>query len=229
MLTDMKRISLFLIPALFMAMVSCSGSSNSESTESTEESGSSNETGLGGALSNLARNLEDAAKAAEEMANKNVEPIDFRTLTDMLPSSAAGLDQVDKSGEKSGISGMATSFAEARYENADASKRITVKITDVGSMTSLVAFGMAWLNMTIDKESTSGFERTTKIDGHPALEKFEEGEGYSRGELTVVVANRYIVESKGDGVSMSDIRDAVDSVGLAKLASMKDEGVTTAE
>lgn len=224
----MKRISLLLIPILFVAMVSCSGSSSNESTESTEESGSSNSGGIAGALGGLAKNLEDAAKAAEEMANKNVEPVDFRTLTDMLPSSAAGLDQVDKSGEKSGISGMATSFAEAHYENSDGSKRVTVKVTDVGSMTSLVAFGMAWMNMTIDKESSSGYEKTTKIDGHPALEKFEQGEGYSRGELTVVIANRYIVEAKGDGVSMNDIKGAVDSIDLSKLASMKDEGVTSA-
>lgn len=224
----MKRISILLIPVLFTAMVSCSGSSDTEPAESTEETGSSNSGGIGGALNSLAKNLEDAAKAAEDLANKNVEPVDFRTLTDMLPSSAAGLDQVDKSGEKSGISGMATSYAEARYENADGSKRVTVKVTDVGSMTSLVAFGMAWMNMTIDKESSSGYERTTKIDGHPALEKFEQGDGYSRGELTVVVANRYIVEAKGDGVSMSDIKGAVDDVDLGRLASMKDEGVTSA-
>jgi hypothetical protein len=225
----MKYLRLLLVPFIAASMISCSGSSNDGSNETQEESGSSNGGGLAGTLGNLAKNIEEAAKAAEDMANKNIEPVDFRSLSDMLPSSVAGLDQVDKSGEKSGISGMATSFAEARYEDADGGQRVTVKITDVGSMTSLVAFGMAWMNMVIDKESTNGYERTVKIDGHPALEKFEQGEGYSNGELTVVVVNRYIVEVKGNGVTMNDIKSAVDDIDLSKLASMKDEGVTAAE
>lgn len=224
----MKYLRFSIIPFLVLFLVSCSGSSNNDTNESTEESSSSNSGGIAGALGSLAKNLEDAAKAAEDLANKNIEPVDFRTLTDMLPTNAAGLDQVDKSGEKSGISGMATSFAEARYEDAEGNKRITMKITDVGSMTSLVAFGMAWMNMVIDKESTSGYERTTKVDGHPALEKFEQGEGYSNGEITVVIANRYIVEAKGNGITMSNLKDALGSVDLSKLASMKDEGVTAA-
>jgi len=225
----MKHLHFLLTLFISASLISCSGSTKNESGDSQEESGSSSGSGFVGALGNLAKNLEDAAKAAEELANKNIDPIDFRTLTEMLPSSAAGLDQVNKTGEKSGISGMATSYAEASYEDPDGSQRITVKITDVGSMTSIVAFGMAWMNMVIDKESTSGYERTTKIDGHPALEKFEQGEGYSRGELTVVVVNRYIVEVKGSDISMSNLKSTMGNINLSKLASMKDEGVTSAE
>ncbi len=225
----MKHLPFLLTLFVAVSLISCSGSSKNESGESQEESGSSSGGGLAGALGSLAKNLEDAAKAAEELANKNIDPIDFRTLTEMLPSRAAGLNQVDKTGEKSGFSGMATSYAEGRYEDLDGRQSITVKITDVGSMTSLVAFGMAWMNMVIDKESTSGYERTTKIDGHPALEKFEQGEGYSRGELTVVVVNRYIVEVSGSDVSMSNLKSTMGSINLSKLASMKDEGVTSAE
>lgn len=225
----MKSLRLLLVPFMVVSMISCSGSSTEDPNNTQEEPGSTNGGGIAGALGNLAKNLEDAAKAAEELANKNIDPVDFRTLTDMLPASVAGLSQVDKSGEKSGISGMATSFAEARYEDADGSQRVTVKITDVGSMTSLIAFGMAWMNMVIDKESTNGYERTTKIDGHPALEKFEQGEGYSNGEVTVVVVNRYIVEVTGNGVTMDNLKSALDDVDLSKLASMKEEGVTTAE
>ncbi len=225
----MKFLRLLLVPFVVISMISCSGSSTEDPDNTQEEPGSSNSGGIAGALGNLAKNLEDAAKAAEEMANKNVEPVDFRTLTDMLPSSVAGLAQVDKSGEKSGISGMATSFAEARYEDTDGTQRVTVKITDVGSMTTLIAFGMAWMNMAIDKESMNGYERTTKIDGHPALEKFQEGEGYSNGEVTVVVVNRYIVEVSGNGITMNNLKSALDDIDLSKLASMKEEGVTSAE
>jgi hypothetical protein len=225
----MKNLRLLLTFLVTMTLLSCTGSTSNETTEPQEEPGSSNGGGFAGTLSNLAKNLEDAAKAAEEMASKNVDPLDFRVLTDMLPNEAAGLSQVDKNGEKSAISGMATSFAEARYENSDASQNITVKITDVGSMTSLVAFGMAWMNMVIDKESTSGYERTTKIDGHPALEKFSEGNGNSRGEMTVVVSNRYIVEVKGSNVPMSDLKSTLGKISLSKLESMKDDGVTTAK
>jgi hypothetical protein len=220
-----------IVPKLIitLALISCSGSSSNETTDPVEETGSSNGGGIVGALGNLAKNLEDAAKAAEDLANKNVDPIDFRTLIDMLPANAAGMDQVDNNGEKSAISGMATSFAEAQYQDPNGSKRITVKITDVGSMTSIVAFGMAWMNMVIDKESTSGYERTTKIDGHPALEKFTQSNGYSNGEITVVVVNRYIVEVRGSDVPMSDLKSTLGKVNISKLATMKDEGVTIAK
>jgi hypothetical protein len=228
-MSTMKKLCLLLTLLIGTSLLSCSGSSKNETEDAQEETGSSNSGGIAGALGGLAKSLEDAAKAAEELSNKNVDPIDFRTLTEMLPSKAAGMDQVDKTGEKSGISGMATSYAEARYEDPDGKKRITVKITDVASMTSLVAFGMAWMNMVIDKESTGGYERTTKIDGHPALEKFSEGEGYSSGEITVVVVNRYIVEVKGSDVSMSDLKTTMGNINLSKLASMKNEGVTVAE
>jgi len=224
----MKYIRLFLTLTLATTMLSCSGSSNNEPSEPQEETGSSSGGGIAGALGDLAKNLEEAAKAAEDMANKNVDPIDFRTLADMMPSNAAGLEQTENNGEKSAISGMATSYAQASYQSADGSKTITIKITDVGSMTSLVAFGMAWMNIDIDKESSSGFERTSKIEGHPALEIFTQGDGFSSGELTVVVANRYIVELTGSGIAMSDLKSTIDKINLSKLAAMKDEGVTTA-
>jgi hypothetical protein len=225
--TSIMKNTRLLLTLIGTMLLSCTGSPNKETTEPQEESGSSNGGGIAGTLNDLAKSLEEAAKAAEDLANKNVDPLDFRILSDLFPNEAAGLGQVDKSGEKSAISGMATSFAEARYENSDASQIITIKITDVGSMTSLVAFGMAWMNIVIDKESTAGYERTTKIDGHPALEKFTQGSGNSSGEITVVVSNRYIVEVKGTNVPMRNIKSTLGKINLSKLESMKNDGVTT--
>lgn len=205
-------------------------STNSDSTspESTENS-SSGDTGLTGTLGQLAKGLEEAAKKVEDYANTTIEPVDFRTLKDMLPSSVAGLDQHEAMGEKVGASGFNSSHAEAEYYLEDDPRRIHIKIMDVGSMTSMVAFGMSWLNLSIDKESSNGFERTTKIGGHPALQKFEKNGDYSSGETQVVVANRYIVEVKGTNVPFSDIEAAVKSIDLNKLESMKDEGVVKTE
>jgi len=202
-----------------------SESTNSESTENS----SSNNSGLTGALGQMAKGLEEAAKKVEELANSTIEPVDFRTLKDMLPNRAAGLTQQESTGEKVGASGFNSSHAQAEYYLDDDPRRIEIKIMDVGSMTSMVAFGMAWISLSIDKESSNGFERTTKISGHPALEKYEKNGDYSSGETQVVVANRYIVEVRGTNVPFSDIQDAVKSIDLNKLESMKNDGVVKSE
>lgn len=195
--------------------------SNSEVPE--EET---NSTSLPGQLGKIAKGLEEAAKAMEEMQNVTVEPVDFRTLRDLLPGSAAGLERKEADGEKSGASGMSISKAEGTYYADDNDRRITITISDMGSMTSLVAFSMAWINLDIDKETSNGFERTTKIDGFASLEKHEQNGDYSSSEIQTMVANRYLVSVDGRNVPFDDVKKALRSVDLKKLDRMKSEGVT---
>ena len=177
------------------------------------------------AQKNLASGDTSGAFGALFGGGEAVQPVDFRKLTDLLPASIPGFERKNAGGEKSGVMGMATSKAEAEYHSDGQSSRIDVSINDLGSVRGLGMLGFNWLSLDIDKENDQGYERTLKYEGYPAYEKFERGSDWSRGEMSVFVADRFIVTVDGNGVSNDAIKDALGLVNLDLLEAMKDEGV----
>ena len=151
------------------------------------------------------------------------EPVDFRDLKALMPEDLSGMRRTSSDGEKAGAMGFIVSNAQARYEAEDGG-RITVKITDMGAVAGVAAMaGYAWAMAEIDRETESGYERTVTIGGHRGYEKYNR-EGKS-GEVSLLVANRFVVEIDGDGITMEALKAAVDKVDLGKLESMKSVGV----
>jgi len=177
------------------------------------------------AQKNLADGDTSGAFGALFGGGEAVQPVDFRKLTGLLPASLPGLERKNAGGEKSSVMGMATSKAEAEYHAEGQSARIDVSINDLGSVRGFGMLGFNWLSLDIDKENEQGFERTLKYEQYPAYEKFEQGSDWSRGEISVFVADRFIVTVDGNGVSNDAIRDALGRVNLDRLESMRDEGV----
>ncbi len=173
-------------------------------------------------------NLGDAVQAAGNVlqafnqaasGGKTVEPVDFRQLKELLPPSVGSLQRAEVSGEKSTALGMTISKAEARYTGEDR-RAINVTISDIGNVGGLASLALyAWANNEIDKDSPSGYEKTTTFRGYKAYEKYNKGD--RRGELGVLVDKRFVVEAKGDGVSIEDLKGALATLDLSKLANMK--------
>jgi hypothetical protein len=177
------------------------------------------------AQKNLASGDTSGAFGALFGGGEAVQPVDFRKLTDLLPANLPGLERKNAGGEKSSVMGMATSKAEAEYHADGQSSRIDVSINDLGSVRGLGMLGFNWLSLDIDKENDQGYERTLKYEGYPAYEKFERGSDWSRGEMSVFVADRFIVTVDGNGVSNDAIKDALGLVNLDLLEAMRNEGV----
>ncbi|GAB4299330.1 MAG: hypothetical protein Kow0098_25700 [Ignavibacteriaceae bacterium] len=155
--------------------------------------------------------------------NKNVEPVDFRSLKELLPEEIEGLKRSNASGEKTAAFGINISKAEADYSSEDGSQSLDIAITDMGSMsglTGLAAFG--WAFAQVDRETDTGYERTTTYQGHKAFEKYNNQSG--SGEFSVIVADRFIVEINGYGVTMDQMKQAISSIDVGKLEAMKNEG-----
>lgn len=161
---------------------------------------------------------EMAAQAEEMEKNGPVETVDFRALKELLPVAADGLPRKEASGEKNGAAGFTYSTAKGEYANEDQSETIELTIIDGGGSPMMMGLA-AWSMMEVDKESDGGYERTTKMDGNKAYEKYE-NEGKS-GEVNVLVNKRFVVSAKGRGVSMDKIKDALKAIDLDKLSSMK--------
>ena len=171
--------------------------------------------------------MQQAGEAMKQMGaaltgSMKVEPVDFRTLKEMLPESIAGMKRTAAEGSRTSVVGIASSKAEATYEDGKGG-RIALEITDVGTLSGVTAMAFAWVNVEIDKEGTSGYERTTTVAGRKAYERYDTAS--RTGELDVVVAGRFIVGAKATGVDMKVFKEAVAKLDLEKLDALKSKGV----
>ena len=173
-------------------------------------------------------NLEDAMTSAGAVVQalnqaasggKTVEPVDFRQLKDLLPDSVAGMRRAEASGEKSTALGMTVSKAVARYAG-DGQRTIDLTISDIGNASGLASLALyAWANNEIDKDFQTGYEKTTLFQGYKAYEKYDTRDRV--GELGVLLNKRFVVEAKGSGVTMEDLRNVLGKLDLDKLVQIK--------
>jgi hypothetical protein len=178
----------------------------------------------------LAGDMGQAGEAMKQMGGAlagsvQVEPVDFRELKALLPESLAGLKRRSSEGSRTKVMGVAASSAEAVYEDGKGG-RMRVTITDAGTLTGLAAVAVAWINVEIDKEGDSGYERTTKIDGRKAYERYDKAS--RTGKLDVVSAGRFLVAAESTGLDMKAFRAAIEKIDLAKLDALKARGTPPA-
>lgn len=154
---------------------------------------------------------------------QTVEPVPFRELKALLPETIEGFERVDSGGQTSGAGGVKASVAQAKFEGPDGA-RLHLKISDMGSMRAFAALAATgWMAVEIDKENEAGYERTGTFEGFRSFETYRKsGE---RGELKLIVADRFMVEVDGRKTKMETVRSAAKQIGLSELAGKKDFGV----
>ena len=163
-----------------------------------------------------------AGAAGGVVGSGSFDPIDFRKLKEALPQELAGFEKGDSSGEKNNAFGIAVSEAKQSFRNADGSKSVRFEITDPGSLAGPFALATMWLNVEIDKETSSGYEKTSTAGGRKLHEKWNKSSKHA--ELQVVVGDRFMVEVDARGVDMNDVKALLSKIDIAKLESMKGDG-----
>ncbi|HEY5308632.1 MAG TPA: hypothetical protein VIK97_09000, partial [Casimicrobiaceae bacterium] len=134
----------------------------------------------------------------------------------MLPASLPGMQRTEASGQGGEAMGVKSSNATGRYTNG-AGGSIRIEITDLGSMAGLAALaGKADANM--EKETSTGYERTRKVDGQLTHERYDRSA--KSGAVGVLVANRFSVTVEGSGVEAAALNDALKAIDLSSLAAM---------
>jgi hypothetical protein len=150
------------------------------------------------------------------------EPIDFRKLKELMPAELGGVNRSNNEGEKVSIGDFVLSKATANYRKAESGEKdpqITVEIMDYGSAQPMAAGLTAWQTIQVDKESDSGYERTTKVKDQPAYETYQ-NEGKS-GNVQIFVASRFIITLQTTNLSGEDVKRIAESLPIEKLAEMK--------
>jgi hypothetical protein len=166
-------------------------------------------------------NLQQAMQmiAGANAAGPRVEPVNFRDLKALLPETLPGFKRTQAKGEKAGAMGMTIAQADADY-SGDGGAHLDVKLVDIGSLAGPLGIGMAgWATVEIDRETETGYEKSTVLGGNKAFEKYDTRS--KRGEIKVLVGDRFIVEVKGRNVTVDDMKAAAGKLDLAKLATLK--------
>lgn len=164
--------------------------------------------------------LQQFADKARDIKDKGTaDPVNFRELKALLPEKAAGLKRTEATGEKSGAMGFVISRAEARYGD-EGDGTLHIEIFDTGGIAGIGTMALAtWTMADIDKETATGYEKTTTLEGYKGFEKYDSQR--KSGELNVLVADRFVVNINGNGLSMSKLKDVLSDLDLDKLSELK--------
>jgi len=220
---SMKTISFsnFILLLFSILMVACSGdqpenaSDNSVNVEGTITDGNGDEVAvnspedISNVISNALRDLNDG---------QEVEAVDFRELKALLPERLAGLDRTSLEGEKTGMAGLKYSVAKAKYGKGDT--KVDINIVDGAGFAGIVTGFAAWSMVEVDRETDTGYERTTKIDGHKAFEKYDSRT--KDGQLSVILEDRFIINIEGGDLEQDQVlRDIFTGLDLRKLQQVQ--------
>ncbi|CAN5615918.1 hypothetical protein BH09PLA1_BH09PLA1_31200 [soil metagenome] len=157
-----------------------------------------------------------------DAATKPTEPVDFRKLKEALPAELLSIKRTEASGEKNSMGGFKISQARGTYtQDADAENapRIEVTITDYSGTQGIAGAMAAWAQNEIDRESDSGYERTTKVGDYPAYETYQNES--KAGQFQVFVDGRFIIQVDTTNVPAEQLKKLGEELHLEKLAALK--------
>lgn len=143
-------------------------------------------------------------------------PIPVADLKAQLPDALGALKR--ESFETSGGSamGIVSSVAKGTYVNGD--QRAELTITDMGGLGGLASVA-TWANVTVDKETPDGIEKTYKDGARTVHEEYRK-DG-SHAEYTVILKNGVIVATTASKVDGATLKSLAGGVNLDALESMK--------
>jgi hypothetical protein len=171
-----------------------------------------------------AKGLEDMAKGLEAMANgaagggdtKAVDPVSFHDMQALFPD-LAGWEKGKPTGEKMS-SPFKYSQAEVEYKKGDSS--IALKMVDSGFNQLLLTPYAMFLTAGYEKETSDGYEKSTKVNGQPGWEKWNSSG--KDGELNALVGKRFLVQIEGRQIDdTKPLHELAGKLDMAKIAALK--------
>jgi hypothetical protein len=169
--------------------------------------------------------LSAAAKALEGFAGamagtgpdgKPVQAVSFKDLQTTFPE-VAGWERAEPTGERMT---SPVSFSQAEVDYRKDKSRVELKIVDSAFSQMLIAPWSMFLASGYEKESSSGYEKSVTVAGHPGFEKWNSRR--NSGELNLVVNKRFLVTIEGQNIEDTKVlEEFATKIDTAKLASLK--------
>lgn len=203
------RIPQAFASLVLMAGIGCGGG---QSTPSTSSSGGQSAP----ASSAAPQATPGAAAPGQQVAQSQAKPVDFELLKSLLPEMS-GWTRTRPRGEQM-TTPFAISNAKAHYTMGEST--MDIEITDSALNQMIFAPFAMFMASGYEERSDDGYKKAGTIAGSPGFESWEKNA--NRGEVTVIVANRFVVQAKGRRVaSVDSVKKAIETIDLAKLATLK--------
>lgn len=159
----------------------------------------------------------DVAAALNAIAApSSAKPATVASLAETVPNSLLDLDKVDFSNQSVGAAGYEMTVVSARYGKGD--RTIQLTITDAPAGGPALAAANAWAMGNFERTTANGFQRTAMVDGYRGYEEFDTRR--DRATVSAFIANRFVFNVRGTGISMEDMRRAVAEFGLRRLGGL---------
>lgn len=163
--------------------------------------------------------LEAASKrmeaAAARVQSGDVTVSDPEALKAYLPAAVAGFTRTELSASSGGAAGIQGAEAEGAYEKGES--RLRLQVTDMGAAGAIAGMASAF-NVKSSKETATGYEKVGMVGGRMTQESYDRQSRH--GEYSVLIGERFMVQAKGDGVSMEELKAAVGSVDSGRLETL---------
>ena len=166
-----------------------------------------------GKLQAASKQMEAAVKG--QTVEGAVPALPGETLKGLLPAGIGGFIRTEVESASGGAGGLQGSNAQGVYVRGDG--RITLEITDMAAAGGLAGLAGAF-KVNARKETATGYETVTTEGGRMTTESYERPS--RSGKYAVMVANRFMVEADGSGVTMEELKAAVAAVGLPRLEGL---------
>lgn len=177
-----------------------------------------------GKLAATGQRAEQAGKeteAAQKSGDGNVEALAPEQIKAFLPDGLGSFKRTGLSTQRNTAMGMQISQASADYA-AGNGQHIALEVSDTGGAKGLMALASA-MAPEEEKQTEHGYEKTYSADGNLIHEAWDTQSKY--GEYSMVVGKRFTVKANGNVDGIDQLKQAVASIDLAKLESLKDAGV----
>jgi hypothetical protein len=149
-----------------------------------------------------------------------VEALPADTLKAFVPDTLGGLARQSLAAERNAMLGLQVASAKARYGEGE--RELHLEITDSGGAAGLMALA-GWANIEQSSEDGTRTERTGRENGRMVHETWDSAG--NRGEYSLVLGNRFLVKVEGEMSSLAELKSAAGELDLARLESLKDQGV----
>lgn len=211
-----NRIVSFIIMLLVFGVAACGGKAEENEEPGMFESIS--------AIKDFADNMEDMAEELDEIEEDadvliNATPLTNDQLKAFLPEELQGLPRRSFTVGDQALLSMAT--AEANYENEEG-QSIDLSLMDGAGETGSAVIQMQRLGLSRDfeKQTEDGYEKSIDFEGYRGTEEYSKYRDVGNANLTVLVANRFVIALSAKDVSMEDLKKAARSLAFDELEDL---------
>jgi hypothetical protein len=222
-----RAFQILLLAITFIGFTACSTQTPEEKrkeelAESAEKLAESTQDFVDQLGSNAEETVTDAIKGLEEAVGKIKtdkdlkDPVNFRSLKELLPEKVAGMSRTKHSGKTTGAMGFKISMAEASYKEGD--QKLEIDIVDAGGVGTALMGNAMWAKLEIDEESDDGFKRTLEINGNKSYQECSNNN--KRCQLAMMVADRFVVSLEGRNIDMDQLMRIAKDMNVRKLENL---------